>query len=392
MATKIDTVTARDNLKARHAPYWQKIRSECHLGYRKTTPASFGTWIARYRDGDGKYQLKSLGSLDTLPGHRRYDEAVKLATQWFEHRSSGGSATSITVGEACKRYVERKRTEGKEGCAKDATSRFNRWMYRDEKLSKTLVTRLTPGTVNDWRAKLTKAPVLLQDKTKLGTRQKVASSINREMAALRAALNLAFEDGYATSDSAWKKKLKAIENADNRRDCYLDIEQRRALIAASPADLGAFIRALSMLPLRPGAVAAMTVGQFDKRLGVITIGKDKKGGDRKITLPTSIARFFESQTTDKLPTARLFMQANGKVWNKDTWKKPFKVAAKTAKLPTSAVTYNLRHAAITDLIVLHHLDTMTVAQLAGTSLAMIEKHYGHLLRGHAASALAKLAL
>jgi hypothetical protein len=35
---------------------------------------------------------------------------------------------------------------------------------------------------------------------------------------------------------------------------------------------------------------------------------------------------------------------------------------------------------------------MTVAQLAGTSLLMIEKNYGHLLREHAKAALGKLAL
>ncbi len=61
-------------------------------------------------------------------------------------------------------------------------------------------------------------------------------------------------------------------------------------------------------------------------------------------------------------------------------------------LPVDAVAYNLRHSAITDLIALHHLDTMTVAVLSGTSLPMIEKHYGHLLRDHAADALGKLAI
>jgi hypothetical protein len=33
-----------------------------------------------------------------------------------------------------------------------------------------------------------------------------------------------------------------------------------------------------------------------------------------------------------------------------------------------------------------------VAQISGTSVRMIEKHYGHLRRDHAAAALAGLAL
>jgi hypothetical protein len=40
------------------------------------------------------------------------------------------------------------------------------------------------------------------------------------------------------------------------------------------------------------------------------------------------------------------------------------------------------------------MDSLTVARMAGTgtSLAMIEKHYGHLLHDHAAKAMAGLAL
>jgi hypothetical protein len=38
------------------------------------------------------------------------------------------------------------------------------------------------------------------------------------------------------------------------------------------------------------------------------------------------------------------------------------------------------------------LDLLTVAQLSGTSVDMIEKHYGHHRADHAAKALAGLAL
>ena len=38
------------------------------------------------------------------------------------------------------------------------------------------------------------------------------------------------------------------------------------------------------------------------------------------------------------------------------------------------------------------LDLLTVAQLSGTSVAMIEKHYGHLRSEVATEALARLAL
>jgi integrase len=77
---------------------------------------------------------------------------------------------------------------------------------------------------------------------------------------------------------------------------------------------------------------------------------------------------------------------------RDAWKYPIKDAVIAAELPPAATAYALRHSTITDLIALHKLDTLTVAQLSGTSLLMIEKHYRHLLREHAAKALASLTL
>ncbi|MGJ7530784.1 hypothetical protein [Variovorax sp. GB1P17] len=44
--------------------------------------------------------------------------------------------------------------------------------------------------------------------------------------------------------------------------------------------------------------------------------------------------------------------------------------------------YTLRHNTITDLVQAG-LDTLTVAQIAGTSVWMIELYYGHLTREHA---------
>jgi integrase len=330
--------------------------------------------------------------LDNLPAHQRYDVAVKKAADWFDHRDKGGNATAITVGEACKRYIQKQSDDGKVAAAKDMEIRFKRWMFSDKKLSNTPLLKLTQGQVSDWRNKLTKGPSIPQDKTQEPTKGRSGSTINREMAVFKAALNLAMRDGYATSDAAWRFKLTPIKNATGRRDCYLDPDQRRALIASSPDDLAAFLRALSLLPFRPGAMAALTAGSFDKRLSVLTVGKDKAGKDRKITLPPSTAAFFTDQVRDKLPNAPLVARADGQFWNKDSWKYPFKDAALAAKLPPAATAYALRHSTITDLIALHHLDTMTVALLSGTSVMMIEKHYGHLLSAHAANALALLAL
>jgi hypothetical protein len=94
---------------------------------------------------------------------------------------------------------------------------------------------------------------------------------------------------------------------------------------------------------------------------------------------------------DRRPNAPLLPRADGQAWTKDLWKNSLKEAARSAGLPVGTTAYTLRHSVITDLV--HDgLDLLTVAQLSGTSVAMIEKHYGHLRSDVAAGALARLSL
>ena len=388
---KLDTVDSRKRLIPRKEPYWQRLTSLCYLGYRKSEHKG-GTWVMRIQaEGKSERKYKSLGAfVDKLEGDK-FDAAKKAAEAHLKHLERGGSAVAITVGAACKRLVQKYRDESRENTAKDAEGRFGRWVHSNKRFANTPVQKLTAGMLADWRNMMAKTPAMHQDKSVVSEKPRAASTLNRDMAVLKTALNLAHEDGFTTSDHAWASKLKPVKDANGRRDCYLDINQRRALIAHAEPDLAILARAMSLLPMRPGAVAAFTVANFDKRLNSLVIGKDKAGKDRKITLPSSTAAFFIEQTKDKTPASPLFSRADGSVWNKDSWKNPFKDAVIAAKLPVAATAYALRHSTITDLIV-KGLDTMTVAQLSGTSIVMIEKHYGHLRAEHATKALAGLEL
>jgi integrase len=185
--------------------------------------------------------------------------------------------------------------------------------------------------------------------------------------------------------------LKPAEPSGARRNIYLDRDQRRVLIDALPSDLAVFVRGLCAMPLRPGALAALTVADFDHRRRELVIGKDKAGQTRRILLPESTAVMLKAQAKDKLPAAYLFTRADGEQWNKDSWKGPIKDAVLAAELPEGTTAYTLRHSTITDLVT-GGLDLLTIAQVSGTSVRMIEKHYGHLRGEYAAKALAALAL
>jgi integrase len=392
MSHRIDNVAIRSKLKARQAPYWHKLSTGCHLGFRKLTPSSDGVWYAQaYDKATGTQTRRSLGAFDELPAHQRFDAAKKAAEDWFKHLDRGGDVNLATVGVACERYVAHVLTDRGPDQAKDIDSRFKRWVYAD-KIADIDLPKLTRHHVDAWRRKLAAVPVIVNSKSKRPTtRARAPGSVNRDMTALRAALNFSHDHGAVTSDMAWRVALRPIRNADKRRDAYLSREQRSALLKNATTDVGLFLRGLSLVPLRPGALAALRVAHFDKRLGVLTIGKDKSGRDRKIKLPAATAAFFADCTTKKLPTAPMFARADGRAWNKDAWKWPIKEAAAAAKLPEDVTAYAMRHSAITDLVTTG-LDLLTVAVLSGTSVAMIEKHYGHLRADHAAAALATLAL
>lgn len=385
---QISKVTDRDSLKPRREPYWHKISKGCYVGYRKMTPSGDGTWLARcLLDGERKQSYKPFGEYSDLPEYKRFDAAQEDAAIWFKHLGKGGSNKAETLRDACNRYVEHLFDCGKLATSKDVLRRFNAYVLNNDSLANTELQKLTPTTLAKWRRELAKTP------TKAGANrggERSQSSLNRDMTCLRSALNLALQEGMCTNDYAWREKLKQIEDADKRREVYLDSSQRKALATAADDDLALLIKALSLLPVRPGALAHLKVGDYDRRLKTLRIGKDKTGA-RTIALPDRTAKFFAELTTNRMPNLPLLTRTNGTAWNKDSWKKPFRAAALKADLPANITLYALRHSTITELV--HGgLDLLTVGQVSGTSQRMIEKHYGHLVSEQSRKALALLSI
>jgi integrase len=288
-----------------------------------------------------------------------------------------------TVEEACCRYA---------GSHPDAVGRFKRHVYSDP-VAKLKLAKLRRHHLQAWRKRLEEKPALVTRRKKGPqlTRDRAPSSINRDMAMLRAALNTVLAPGAPDTEAAWQEALKAIRNADRQRTLYLDRDQRRALLESIEAEAEPFVRALCLLPLRPGAVAGLTTGHFDTRTSELTIGKDKSGKPRRILVPAETSKFFAAQAKGKLPHAPLLARANGKAWDKETWKRPIAEAVVAAELTSGTTAYTLRHSTITDLVN-GGLPLLAVAQISDTSAEMIERHYGHLSRHAAAEALAGLAL
>jgi hypothetical protein len=138
------------------------------------------------------------------------DEAKKAAEAWFEHMGRGGNGDAVNVRQACEKYVAHVRASRGEAKANHLYARLNRWVYGD-KIAEIELPKLSRRHIGAWRHRLANAMVVVNPHSdQLKTRDRAASSVNRDMTPLRAALNFAHDNGDVTSDVAWRVALRPI--------------------------------------------------------------------------------------------------------------------------------------------------------------------------------------
>jgi integrase len=399
MAENINTATARAALPPRREPYWAApVERGRSVGYRKIDKDR-GTWIARARDPEtGKQQYHALKQ---VPDGDFY-AARAAAVAWFKSLDQGVTHKGpFTVADAAREYVEELRRGGRSEAADDAEWRFRRCeiygMDTDAeesgepraKLAKLRVgrievTRLRSPTLKAWRDALSVGP----------------SAQNRMMAVLRAALNLAVTNNRvpASAAQAWHS-VKQHAKADGRREVFLDLAQRRALLGAAQGNVKDLISAALLIGARPGELVAVTRAAFDHRTKLVRLSG--KTGPRDVPLAGAALSLFERLAKSKLPAALLFTRDDGEPWTRIEWSRAIRAAAdaavvkdergKSQKLPPGVVLYSLRHAAITEML-LGGMSTLSVAKLTGTSLAMIEQSYGKYVQDTVREQLEKVQM
>ena len=148
----IQRVADRTKLTSRVEPYWHRLRKGCFLGYRKTKAFGKGYWIARYRDpATGKQQHSALGDFGQLPDSDRFDAAMAVAEEWFNHLEKGGAPQTTTVKTACVRYVDHVLHAKGERASKDIRRRINQYVLNNDTFSGIELSKLTPIHIDNWR-------------------------------------------------------------------------------------------------------------------------------------------------------------------------------------------------------------------------------------------------
>ena len=355
----------RERLRIRREPYWHRLTKGAYLGFRRGADS----WVARYRGRDGKQQYKAL------EGAVEFDQAKAAAEAWLEQVGSAvtRSAKRGTVKEALEAYLEWLREQGRGATATEAEGRFKLCVFEDD-LAALRLEDATGDDFREWRQRLREG--------------RAARSVNRHVRAVVAALNRALALGFTGNPQAWKLEALADDTEETGETAVLlTAEQRAALLKAATPATAKFLQGLEYTGARPGELAAATVAHLNAKAGTLTLyhrkGRPAKLRARTVFLTADARAFFAEQAKSKTPAAHLFTDPDGAAWRRHVWAREFreavgkvnKKARGKARIPLEASAYSFRHARISELLQVHGVDPLTVAQQTGTSLAMIEKAY-----------------
>jgi integrase len=376
---EIDKATVRDKLPTRREPYWgAPVERGLFVGFRRLDHG--GNWIARCRTHDGRQVYQSLGPVTPA---NDFDTAKREARRWAKHVESGVKVDrTMTVGDFCRDYVEDMRQAGRARAALDTDKRCARIIHADP-IGAIRADKLAQRHIEEWLTRMA-AGKLAGRKTGIPSK----ATINRNLTTLKAALNRGVRRREIPQERTieWAS-IAPHPNADGKREIYLDLAQRRALLAAAGPDLRDMLTCIALTGCRPGDPAVMLRKDYDARTA--TAKFRTKTGERTIPVSAAAKALFDRVAKGKLPNAHLF--TNGGVpWTAQTRAVQVKAAAAEAGLPAGVVAYTLRHCWITDAII-GGMDVVTVAKISGTSLEMINQTYGHLVHDAARDKLAGIA-
>jgi len=392
MNYRIDTKTGRKALTPRREPYWQKLATRQHLGFRKSENG--GSWVARKTfEGTGKREYESLGDDLTMS----FDDAIKAAYKWFDGEKKNTMKQGqkrYTVKSAIEAYIEHLKIENSARSAYDTECRLNKHVPDD--LKNTPLARLTTESLIDWRNSMVK-----QDEDP-ETVRKSKDTANRTLNSFKAALNLAWRNGKAKDDAAWRK-VTGFRKVGEARKLFLKPEEiKKILDSAKSHDAGKiegckpvgglfnFVQMGVFTGCRPGGLISTTKRDFNHKDGSLFIPKDK-GHTRTIYLSDDANKLLKEITKDLKPDDPIFTRGDGKVWNTDDYQRPFKEILKDAEAPAETDFYAFRHYYASRAL-LASIPPQVVAENIGTSVRMLEKHYGKFMKTDRRAMLNKVEL
>ncbi len=405
---KIDSRSARSQLKVRREPYWTRISKGNFLGYRKGP----GTWIGRHRDERGQqHYLSSIGSADDAlevadPKERdinilkkwdilTFDQAQVVVSEWFQNKSAGiediKELDPLTVKEAIDEYLDDYKTRSGKSLS---PIEYNINAHILPKLGDIAVKELTRKQINTWRNQIVNTPARLR--TREGDEQKYRdiggdpdtlrkrrATSNKVIGTLKAALNFASQNhDEIESADAWMK-VAPFKGADAPRIRYLNDDEALRLVNACAPSFRNIMRAALLTGCRYGELGRLTANSFNLKMANLHISESKTGKERYISLSDEGCLLFSQLVAGKSGDDLILIRADGDPWGRTHQRRPMLDACRNANISPAASFHILRHSYASRLATQGVPMAVIAAQL-GNSTRICERHYAHLSPGYVA--------
>lgn len=388
----ISTVRGRRDLKSRTAPYWQKVKGEKHslsVGFRRKS-ADQGYWLVRARIKK-EYQQASITTLIQCDPDQIFSEATQLARSWLDKLTEGDQNTAklargqldYTVNTAWDDYNRSRRTNKGDDSADRAENNFKK--------------HIKPSLGNRRLVRLTSEE--LQERIDGMVQSGLAkTTVERIWGDFKASLNRAFVIGKIDNDAAWRKvkinydrKSLTKKNESKQRDYVYTVDEMDGLFELVPNHFKPMVFLMRKLGLRNGEARTVTPASLIPESNQMM--PDGKNGQRLIKIPQSAMDYLmqcaEGKGYDEpLATTHtgneLNKTAEARYWNaaKEAYNKRYEGRRKPVPTaPKQATLYSLRHTYISRALdpKIGGLSPKEIADYCGTSLAMIFKHYAHII-------------
>jgi integrase len=410
---KLTTRSARARLATSAEPYWVSLQTGFALGYRKHS--SGGSWIARYYAPNGrpKFRYCALGAADDAlePDGLKtfsYAQAQEKAREWFAQQARIEAGVDVPhtgpyrVRDAIAHYLKWYKVHRRD---------FNDVCARADLdiipvLGNIEVRHLTTARIRDWHEALSAVPPRRR-RSKLELRwqrpskradvtprltsdpefqRRRRASANRVLTILKAALNMAWRDGKAPSDDAWRR-VGAFKNVSAPVVRYLTEAECVRLVNACDDAFRPLVRAALLTGCRYGELAALKAGDFNPDVGIITIRTSKSGKARHVVLTDEGQALFRDLTAGAPSEALVFKTSSGRGLRKNSQRRPLADACKRAHIVPRISFHVLRHTHGSTLA-MHNVPMAVIArQLGHADTRMTEKHYAHLAPNYVADAI-----
>jgi integrase len=294
-----------------------------------------------------------------------------------------------TIREYYKLWIERKKVPFiRPGLARDYRDHFGRYIL--PKFENTALSELTPADLEAFRSYLVEERGL-----------SVKSARNIIDASFRAMMRDARQVDYLIEKDPFEAlRWPRIRNA--KPDPFTE-DERDQVIAYFKEKIPfyfPFASSLFLTGMRPSEALALRWGDVDLRRGQLSINKSRylgsdaspktPGSDREIAIHGYVVAALESiKPLHVTEEQHVFLNREGNLLNFPTWRKGIWYRALRAKKMRPRRPYTMRHTFISAGLSAG-ANPKWLADYCGTSLAMIEKHYGKYIRNDSAEQLDRI--